>query len=217
MAVSARERGDPGALGDVLEGAVAPVAEEAIAGRRAIRAGREGAALDAVDVEPAVAVVVQQRHAAAERLGELVDGRRAVVVGESQADGLGIVGERGDDHGAPSAAARPGSGSAPGSASGSSRRRGEEVGGGPVEPVEPVEGVPGRAVAGVGVRDQSEEGAGLGPVPGGFGGAGQLEPAGRLAERVIAPEEGPVALDRRDRPRPSGVGGAAAAAASPAR
>ena len=74
----------------------------------------EGAALDAVDVEPAVAVVVEQREPAAEGLGQLVEGRLGVVVDEPQADGLGIVGE-GEPVGGPRALAR---------ATGAGRRRG---------------------------------------------------------------------------------------------
>ena len=69
MAVAAGEGGDPGGVGGVLEGAVAAIAEEAVAVGGPARAGRERAALGGVDVEPAVAVVVEHRDPAAERLG----------------------------------------------------------------------------------------------------------------------------------------------------
>ena len=65
------------------------VAEEAIA----LRAGGcrrrfgERTALDAIDVEPAVAVVVEQAHAAAHRLGQPAEGRGVIVVDEAEAGG----------------------------------------------------------------------------------------------------------------------------------
>ena len=61
----------PGALGDVLERAVAAVAEEAVAVGGRVGPGGNGPPWTAVDVEPAVAVVVEQADAAAHRLGEL--------------------------------------------------------------------------------------------------------------------------------------------------
>ena len=69
--------------------------------------GGNGPPWTAVDVEPAVAVVVEQRHAAAGLLGELVERRLAVVVDEAQAGGLGVVGERGDDASRTPGPARP--------------------------------------------------------------------------------------------------------------
>ena len=87
----------PDALGDVLERAVAPVAEEPVARVESCGAGRETSALDAVDVEPAVAVVVEQADAAAGHLGELVDRRGAVVLDEAgESGGRGVVVEPGD-------------------------------------------------------------------------------------------------------------------------
>ena len=97
VAVAALERPDPGRARDVLEGAVAAVAEEVVA----VAAGRtdrgERPPLDGEDVEPAVAVEVDQRHAAAHRLGQPRRPPRAVpvVVGEAEAGRLGIVGEPG--------------------------------------------------------------------------------------------------------------------------
>src|SRR5262249_27674258 len=102
-----RETGDAGTVGDVLEGAVAPIAEKAIAtrvtgilpvaisGLEDCATGREVTALDEVDVEPAVAVEVEQADAPAGRLGELVDGRLAVVEDERQSGRRGVVAEFG--------------------------------------------------------------------------------------------------------------------------
>ena len=56
---------------------------------------REGAALDDVDVEPAVAVVIEQADASRCRLGELAARRAAVVEDEAQAGGFGVIAERG--------------------------------------------------------------------------------------------------------------------------
>ena len=75
--VAARQRGQAGRGGGVLEPAVAAVAEEAVAEGSGARAGRERSALDGVDVEPSVAVEVEDGHAAAHGLGELAIGRCA--------------------------------------------------------------------------------------------------------------------------------------------
>ena len=69
VAVASRESVQPGTLGDILERPVAAVAEQAVAAWRML-GGRERPALDGIDVEPAVAVVVEQAHAPAHRLRE---------------------------------------------------------------------------------------------------------------------------------------------------
>ena len=100
MAVSLApgDPGDAGFLGDVLECAVAAVAKEPIAGGRwcgSRATGRvvERPSLDAIDVEPAVAVEVEQAHAARHRLGEQVLRGLAVVEDEAEAGRLGVVDE----------------------------------------------------------------------------------------------------------------------------
>ena len=93
VAISAGEGGDPGGFGGVLEGAVAAIVEEAVAVGGPARAGRERASLGGVDVEPAVAVVVEQAQARAHRLGDLSLLAGAGIVAEAEADGLGVVGE----------------------------------------------------------------------------------------------------------------------------
>ena len=94
---AAGDRGDPGRVRCVLEGPVAPVAEEPVAGLGAGRllAGprREQPALDAVHVEPAVAVVVEHGHAPRHRLGQEVLRGPAVVEDEAEPGGFGIIGE----------------------------------------------------------------------------------------------------------------------------
>ena len=52
-------------------------------------------ALDAVDVEPAVAVEVEQPHASRHRLGQWRSWSLAVVEDEAEAGGLGVVDEFG--------------------------------------------------------------------------------------------------------------------------
>ena len=79
--------------GGVLERAVAAVAEQAVAvGERSCRR-RERPALDDIDVEPAVAVVVEQADAAAHRLGELSRRSGPVVEDEPQPSSLRVVAE----------------------------------------------------------------------------------------------------------------------------
>ena len=64
VAVAPGQPAMPDALGDVLERAVAPVAEQAVAARRAsCGLGGNGPPWTTVDVEPAVAVVVEQADA----------------------------------------------------------------------------------------------------------------------------------------------------------
>ena len=97
VAVPAGESADARAIGDVLEGAVASIVEQAIprACRRRSGVGgwSEGTSLDAVDIKPAVAVIVQEGESAAGGLGQLVEGSLGIIVNESEADGLGIVGK----------------------------------------------------------------------------------------------------------------------------
>jgi hypothetical protein len=59
MPIAPREDRDTGRGGGVREGAVTLIAEEAVAGARGLRVGGEGTTLDQVDVESAVAVVVE--------------------------------------------------------------------------------------------------------------------------------------------------------------
>ena len=70
VAVATWQRGDSRSLADVLECAIALVPEKAIAGVWCVSAGGERAPLHHVDVEPAVAVVVEQ-----------ADARRSIVSG----------------------------------------------------------------------------------------------------------------------------------------
>src|SRR5262249_9946313 len=95
--ISAGERGEPRGAGDVLEGPVAPIAEEAVAEGPGRGTGRERAALDEVHVQPAVAIVVEQADPTAGYLGELTLRRGAVVEGEAEPGRLGIVAEDRDD------------------------------------------------------------------------------------------------------------------------
>ena len=97
MPVAAGKAGDARSIGYVLERAVASIPKEPVArdGRRkpGFSAPVEWAALDAEDVEPAISIVVQNRQAAPERLGQLVDGRLGVVIDKTQSHEAGIVAE----------------------------------------------------------------------------------------------------------------------------
>ena len=64
VAVASLHPGDAGPFGGVFERAIAAVAEQAVAGRRPAGIGGKRTPLDDVDVEPTVAVVVQQADAA---------------------------------------------------------------------------------------------------------------------------------------------------------
>ena len=82
------EAAPPGGVG---EGAVAVVAVE---GRQRLALARlPVAAVDQQDVEPAVAVGVEQRHAGAHGLGQVFLPRAAAVVGELHSRGGGDIGE----------------------------------------------------------------------------------------------------------------------------
>src|SRR5262249_59511125 len=98
VAIARASGGEARLDGDVDEGAVAAIAEQAVGAGRAGRLGREGPALHRVDVEPAVAVVVEQAEASRHRLGELPPSGSAVVEKEPQPRNLGVVhaGGRGD-------------------------------------------------------------------------------------------------------------------------
>ena len=100
MAVSLtpRDPGDAGFLGDVFKCAVAPVPKEPIAGGRwcgSRAAGRVGerSSLHAIDVEPAVAVEVDQAHSSRHRLGEQVLHGVAALELKAEAGRLGVVDE----------------------------------------------------------------------------------------------------------------------------
>ncbi len=67
MPVAAGHTTQARGAGDILEGPVASVAKQAIAGPSALRLGRERATLDQVDVEPIVAIEVDESDAAARR------------------------------------------------------------------------------------------------------------------------------------------------------
>ena len=69
--VAAGHGGETRARGHVFKGAVALVAEQPVAVVGRVGPEGEGSALHGVDVEPAVAVVIQQRDPAAHGLGEL--------------------------------------------------------------------------------------------------------------------------------------------------
>ena len=71
-----------------------PAVAGVVLGRDVIRfQGRKRAALDEIDVKPAVAIVVEQADAPAHRLGNLASGGRAVVEAETEPGDLGVVGE----------------------------------------------------------------------------------------------------------------------------
>ena len=95
VAIAAGQRGQAGRDGDVLEPPVAAVAEEAVAERKTGRAEGETAPLNGVDVEPAIAVEIEQAHTAA-RWSRGAGGSAAPVIErEDQAAALGVIDERG--------------------------------------------------------------------------------------------------------------------------
>ncbi len=93
------DRGDSGCLRDVLERPVAAVAEEPVARSRGGLPGdtvlrrMQVAPLNAVHVEPAVAVEVEQPHASRHRLGQQCCGVWPLSKSKAQADGRGVVDE----------------------------------------------------------------------------------------------------------------------------
>ncbi len=62
-------------------------------------AGRKRPPLNGVNVEPSVAVEVEERHAPAHGLGELAQFAASVIENEGDAALLGVVGEDGDAQG----------------------------------------------------------------------------------------------------------------------
>src|SRR5262249_8234503 len=175
VAVTPGESADPGTIGGVLEGAVAPIVEQAIPGTGGCA---EGAALDAEDIEPAVTVVIQQGESAAEGLGQLVEGRLGIVVDDSRAEGLGSVAEGRLATGRGARACPPGGGR--------QRRpgprielRGDAIRPSGVGPVEPSQALPGGGLSGIELDRPAIQGTGLVRAAGGLGQPGQLAPLGR--------------------------------------
>ena len=93
VAVAAGERSQACDGRHVLECAVALVAEETVSlGRRGRRdLIGQVPTLNAIDVEPAVAVVIDQGDSAAHRFGETAQGRGVVLVDEPKPGDLCIV------------------------------------------------------------------------------------------------------------------------------
>ena len=161
------------------------------------RAGRERPSLDGVDVEPAVAVVVEQAHAAAHRLGDLSLLAGAGIVAEAEADGLGVVGEgRG---GAGRGGGRPSAGRVGGGA-----EVGEDLGAGRgassvgLRPRQPLQGrLPPRPRHEAAARREFPPGTGLEQAAQRLGVAGELLGRGRrvgLEEALPVPLDDPVQL-----------------------
>ena len=102
MAVAVPQAVQAGPVGDLFEGAVAAIAEEAVAiAEGCVRGGREGTALDGIDVEPAVAVIVEQADAPAHGLGQEPLRGPAILVDEAEPQRPGVIDElRQDHHGA---------------------------------------------------------------------------------------------------------------------
>ena len=82
----------PGALGDVGEGAVAVVAVEPHGGAPASMAGPVHA-VDQQDIEPAIGIVVEEGAAGAHGFGQILRAECAVVVPELDAGGGGDIGQ----------------------------------------------------------------------------------------------------------------------------
>ena len=93
QAVGEAPEPDPRPLGDVLEGAVPPVPVEPVPLRLRRAIQRELAGRGEVEVEPAVAVVVEHRHAAAVGRGEVLLGAVAAPMREGDPRRLGGVAE----------------------------------------------------------------------------------------------------------------------------
>ena len=97
LAVTAGEPGQSGRVGHVYEAAVAPVAEESVVERSRTRRRRKLSPLNGVDVEPAVAIEVQECDTAAHGLWELTLGRAPVVESEDEAPRLSLFNESGNN------------------------------------------------------------------------------------------------------------------------
>ena len=117
--------------------------------------------MNGVNVEPSVAVIVEERHAAAHGLGELAAVAAPAIEGEGEAAALGVVGEGGNTHG----------GGDRGLCSHLGQERPEEVG---ERPATGLGRGPGRCQA-------SQRDLGLGP--GGLIPAGRQSPPGPGVER----------------------------------
>ncbi len=91
MPIAPCQGGDAGFFRDVLEGAVAAVPEQAVAAFGGCLSGGERAALDGVDVEPAVTVVVDQADAAAHGFGQALQGGCVAVVHEGETGRMGLI------------------------------------------------------------------------------------------------------------------------------
>ena len=171
--------------------------EKAVAVGGPARAGRERASLGGVDVEPAVAVVVEQAQARAHRLGNLSLLTGAGIVAEAEADGLGVVGEgrggSGRGGGRP-CAGRVGGGAEVGEDLGAGR--GDSAGG--LGPRQPLEGrlLP-RPRHEAAARREFPPGTGLEQAAQRLGMAGELLGRGRrvgLEEALPVPLDDPVQL-----------------------
>ena len=94
MPIAPGECGQAGRNGCVLEGSVAAIAEEAVSERRARRGGNRSA-LNGVNVEPAVAVKIEDADTAARGLRELMLRAESVVERENEPSALRVIDERG--------------------------------------------------------------------------------------------------------------------------
>jgi hypothetical protein len=83
--------------GHVFERPVAAVAEQSVSPGGLSGIGGEPASLDEIDIEPAVAIVVDEADAPFGEFGELVHTRVPVIVDKQQAGGLAIIAEPGRD------------------------------------------------------------------------------------------------------------------------
>ena len=80
--VATRHAGDSGLDADILECAVSSITEEPVQRARGRGRWRKCPALNAVDIEPAVAIVIEQADAATGHLGQLMNRRLTVVFHE---------------------------------------------------------------------------------------------------------------------------------------
>ena len=93
MTIAFRQRSDLGAGGDIFERSVAPVPEEAVTGSLRCLARGERTSLDRIDVKPAIPVEVEQPHAPAHGLGELMVLGAAAFECEGEPRLQGIIAE----------------------------------------------------------------------------------------------------------------------------
>src|SRR5688572_6968220 len=90
---------DPRGVGDVVEGAVPFVVEETMARARRYRWRIERPAVDEEEIDPAVAVVIEEQRPGPHRLDQVLLGARAVGVTERQPRNGGDVLEGDGRHG----------------------------------------------------------------------------------------------------------------------